>query len=279
MKNLRPAIIIGSILALFLSACDIVEAPYIEKPQNGNDTTTVHRNIVLEEFTGHRCPNCPTAGKVAHDLHDFYGDRVILLTVHASFLAEPFPGTYSYDFTTPAGDDYASTFNVTAVPTGMVSRRQSNGSYLLGKDKWGSEIAQVITLPADASINISTEYNSSNRNLDIDVETTFLNQLSGDYNLVVILVEDGIIKPQMNNDPQIGTTPDILNFEHNNILRTAVNGSFGESILLTSDSKSYSITLDAAWDETKMAVIAFISRADNADGTLYEIIQAEKAKI
>jgi thiol-disulfide isomerase/thioredoxin len=44
----------------------------------------VTRRVLLEDFTGHTCNNCPAAAVIAEGLQTFYGeDQLILVGVHA----------------------------------------------------------------------------------------------------------------------------------------------------------------------------------------------------
>jgi hypothetical protein len=277
---MRTTLFISMIAALLLTSCDIIEFPYIEKPETGNDTTKVYRKILLEDYSGHRCNNCPTAALEAKTIHDTYGDRVIVMTVHASFLAVPFPGTYSYDFRTPEGTDYAATFGISSVPNGMVNRKEFSGNFALNYSSWAGEVSQLVDEEASIGIEIETNYTSSTRNLQVEVNTEFLESLSGDYKVVVLLLESGIIKPQLNNNPALGLVPDIMDYEHNHVLRTSMNGTWGEAISLNgNDSKTYNLVLNSEWDASKMAVLAYVYRDDDSDGNRYEVMQVEEKEL
>ena len=91
------------ISALFFQSCDKIDAPFKEIGSGGNDTTEV-RTVLLEDFTAQQCPNCPTASKVAQDLKDHYGNKLIIMAVHAGILAEP-DSEYPNDYRTPAGNE------------------------------------------------------------------------------------------------------------------------------------------------------------------------------
>ena len=44
----------------------------------------VKRNVLLEDFTGQDCSNCPTAHEVVASLKEQYGDAVVAVAVHAT---------------------------------------------------------------------------------------------------------------------------------------------------------------------------------------------------
>lgn len=277
---MKKTILLSAIVALLFSGCDIIEFPYIEKPENGNDTTKIYRKVLLEDYSGHRCNNCPTAAVEAKTIADTYGDRVVVMTVHATFLATPFPGTYTYDFRTPEGTDYAAAFGISSVPNGMVNRKKFSGNFALNYSSWAGEVSQLVSEEASVGIELASNYNSTTRNLQVDVSTEFLKTLSGDYKVVVLLLESKIIKPQLNNNIAIGPVPDIMNYEHNHVLRTSMNGTWGETIVLNGDdSKTYNLTLNTEWVPSEMTILAYVYRDDDADGTRYEVIQVEEKEL
>ncbi len=57
--------IISIIILYIFVSCDKVEPPYIENPviidTNNNEGT---KRVLIEEFTGHLCPNCPEAAHI-----------------------------------------------------------------------------------------------------------------------------------------------------------------------------------------------------------------------
>lgn len=282
MKILKLFLLALSGLLFFIS-CDKIEAPFNENPA-GNDTTKKYSRVVLlEDFTGHRCPNCSEAHIIAQDLLNLYKEKLVVVAVHAGFLAQPAGGIYTYNFTTPEGTELNNYFGLSAagLPKGMVNRKKISGQYPLDKDAWGSEISNIINLPPDANIKITNNYNSSNRTVNIEVEAIFLNALNGEYNLVVQIIEDSIIKPQTTK-----TGGDVLNYVHMHTLRTTLNSTWGDSLTsapitpMQNFIKSYAnIPLGTDWKEKDCYVVAFIYRKDNSEGNQYEIIQAAQKKL
>lgn len=267
------------------TSCDKIEGPYTEingggGTGGGNDSTeVVVRKILLEEFTGHNCVNCPGGASKAKQLQEIYGERLIVLSVHAGFFAMPTGGSFTADYRTGAGTEWNSFFGFQAYPSGMINRTQNNGSYPLGKDEWAEVISNTINEEPAADINIETEYSSSDRELNIDLNSKFLLEQEGEFYLQVCLLEDSIVSPQKNSEEAFGDVPVIENYVHRHVLRDAVNGSWGELLTNTVNvgeelSKSYSLTLDESYNSEHCAIIAFIyNKLD------YSIIQVEEKHI
>ena len=90
MKNLIYSIFIIS----FISSCDIIEEPYLNNNAGGVDTSSNQyvKNILIEDFTGHLCQNCPDAARELEAIHDVYGAQIIGLAIHVgNGFARPYP--------------------------------------------------------------------------------------------------------------------------------------------------------------------------------------------
>jgi len=123
----------------------------------GSSNKSDNRVILLEEFTGHLCVNCPEATIQAHDLKQTYGSKLLLLSIHAGSLAEPSAAPYERNFLTTPGSAIFNQFDPIGVPTGMVNRTESGGSVVLFKDGWEPAIQALVDLPQQASIGIHVE--------------------------------------------------------------------------------------------------------------------------
>ncbi|MFO8054490.1 MAG: Omp28 family outer membrane lipoprotein [Bacteroidales bacterium] len=286
MRKVFPlsTLFLSAATLLILSSCDKIEPPYIEDPTfTAGDTT---RNVVLEKYTGHLCPNCPEGAKQARQLKDIYGENLILISVHAGFFSRTEPAPYDYDFTTPAGDALDNHFDFQSYPMGLVSRTHSAGQYKRNISEWSFYVDSLLHQAPDIIMELSANYNNSNRELTIDVFGTVLENIEGDYNLAVVITEDSIIRAQRNNNPQMGPTPDIPDYVHMHVFRAAVNGTWGENYFSGPKNsgdqlvdKQYSLTLDSKWKAKNCHIIAYIYRNDNNEGNEYEIIQAIKTPL
>ncbi len=263
---------------LTFQSCDEVEAPYKEEIiVVGGD-----RKVLVEDYTGHKCGNCPRAAKALHDLKDVYGDRLIIMTVHAGGFATVFPPSapyFTYDFRTPEGTELDTDFGISAIgnPNGMVNRRQVNGNYVLSSTSWLGEISSVLgdASPAPVKIEIENTFDATSRTLQTEINSEFVNSLGGAHKLCVFLVEDSIINWQKDYD---ASPEDIPDYVHRDVLRTSMNGTYGDAITNTTagtiDTKNYSKTLDASWNENNMKVISFVYNE-----VTKEIIQVEEHEV
>ena len=228
--------IIINILTIILifgvfQSCDKIDAPYLVK-QQGNDPNPQEetRKVLLEEFTGHTCINCPTASLVAHDLGSIYEDQLVLISVHAGNYAEPQTGDFTYDFRTPTGNELNTYFGIPYYPIALVNRTEYSGSTILTSGNWEPAIEDILVQPADAVITLNKDFNEGTKELSLTINTEFLNDLNGTFNVCAYIVEDSIISPQKNNNANIGPTPTILDYVHMHVLRGAINSTWGDAI-------------------------------------------------
>ena len=99
---------------LIITSCDVVEGPYLtDENVNPIDTitNTYVKNVLVEDFTGHLCPNCPDAAREIDAIHDIYGEQIIAMAIHVSkSFARPYPSSqapiFQYDFRTQWGDNW-----------------------------------------------------------------------------------------------------------------------------------------------------------------------------
>ncbi|MSP68738.1 MAG: thioredoxin family protein, partial [Bacteroidetes bacterium] len=87
---MKKILLLFTIAVLSFMSCDYVVAP------NQVGTVTVPlsdtvRKIFIEDFTGHTCPNCPTAARMLDSLGNAYPTQIIGMGVHIDYYAEPCP--------------------------------------------------------------------------------------------------------------------------------------------------------------------------------------------
>lgn len=267
-------------LSLLISSCDKIEKGnyLIDRGNNPIDTTsqdTVLKHVILlEEFTGVKCNNCPAANARAKELQSIYGEEnLILLGIHAGNLAttgEKHPKA----FNTPEGDELFSFFTLFGVPVGFINRVDypSNG-IIKNENSWGTTIASEITREPVARITLNEDsYNSANLTLSVSGSVTTQPNFSGtNVKICLYLAENDIISPQTLADKTVDP-----NYEHDHVFRGSFTGTYGKPIDLSSGSDTFSenVVLPADAVKENCEVIAFIY-----DGDTYEILQATALKI
>lgn len=258
-KNLMPLIFFALLL---LCACDFVTEVYEPKPPPPPPADSTRR-ILLEDYTGHYCPNCPFAAITAQKIMKDYPDRVIVMGVHVSkeFAGPHKNDEYKADFRTPAGNVYdeRAVFGMSGsgLPKGMINRKNfKTGSldHIIGHDSWDGVVYNEILSNSNAivKIDIENKYDASNRKLKCTIKSTFFYDTikSNAYSLVVCIIEDGIIAPQKKGSSTV------LDYVHNHVLRHNINDTWGEELVAKGEiekskelTNNYSYTFPDAYPE------------------------------
>lgn len=277
-------------LAISLTGCDFVKnanPPASPVTPGTTGSTIVYRNVLVEDYTGHKCGNCPAAANQLKSLHTQYPGKVIPMAVHAGFFAKT-DATYPVDYRTPDGDAYDLQFGNGAAgnPNGLVNRAgYGTSSFIRQWSAWSSEVAYQLTLPAVFNIKITNTYNSGSNQLNTDVCVKSLIANTGTYKLVVLLTEDSLVSEQLDYSKPSGQQL-ISNYEFNHVLRGAINSTWGESIFASgaaaNDSvvKSYSnYTISGAFKARKCHVVAYVYDAAASSPTYYQVLEANEEKV
>lgn len=284
MKQKRNLLVAFALIGVLISinSCDIIKPPYEEENGgSGPDTTTYVRKILVEDYTGHICPNCPLAAAALKQLETDYPHQVVAIAPHVSTLADPGPQTsiWYYNFKTPCGDAWDAEFKVSlqGLPKGMVNRKGYPSANVIEFSIWDDSVASIVNVPADAVIEISNTYNSANNTVETTVTSKFVNELQGNYYLSVVYTEDSIVQPQVL--PPGSPHPIDTFYVHMHALRGDINGTWGEQIASNPAenfevAKTYSKQLKSDAVPANCKVVAFIYK----EGT-YEVIQAEEKHI
>ena len=219
-------------IGLFLS-CDKVENPYPPKydidtslyPGNWEDYLAIeypifpennntNRNVLIEDYTGHHCNNCPNAATIAHDIEVANPTRVFVASIHAAPSAtgtssfqdfDPLASSYYTDHTNPQGRDYGiefkNGFNFFGNPQGTVNRATVDNKMFDLSGTWESRTNSILS-DADLKVNIQSVFNfyeSSNGGyLHVEVKKETSDPLS--MNLVVYVIEDTLVDWQLMPD-------------------------------------------------------------------------------
>lgn len=259
------------IIAVSVFSCDVIDPnEYMVPIDIEVDTTEVLDNkriVLIEEFTGHRCPNCPGAAAEAHKLQQLYPGKVLVMCIHSGFYAMPI-GEFTNDFRTVEGDSICNYFNPSSFPNSTFCRMQVNGNYLVAYQDWEKLVEEVITQDAIASVEIK-EVNYDESSINIKVDTKINSENSINAKVCAFLLESNIIAPQASGD--------IVDeeFEHNHMLRGAFAGAWGTPVSgIGADSKSLNLYINPEWNLDNCSIIAYVYNSSTL-----EILQAVEVKL
>lgn len=269
-------------MALLLPACDKIEGPYISVDESVNtdvefpdvDPAAVTRNILMEEFTGHKCPNCPEGQRTLANIEEQYGEQLITIAVHAGMFATPAASAgLPEDFRTEVGTALHTDYAISSYPSGVVNRSPYQNETALNAAQWQNAINAAAQLEPLAAVQIINVYDAAANKLTAHTRTTFITPYEGRVQLALYAVEDGIVAPQIDG------TDTIPDYVHNHLLRCALNGTYGTQIseggtVVPNESytKSYELKLsDKGWNVANCSIVAILMDADT-----HKVLQVEK---
>lgn len=242
------------------------------------------RSILVEDYTGFRCSNCPRAAETLKELECLYGTRVVPIALHVTeFFAGPEnnpDGSFANDYRTAIGDAYVPVFGTGVfLPNGLVNRLEFGGAHSQEHETWPVHVASLIDEPADAWLDIQVDYDSTSRNATATIRVDALDALNASpYRLTVLLTEDSIVDWQEDN---LADPPYIEDYVHMHMLRDGFTGAWGDPVnggaaMANGFSESYNfdLTINQDFKAKHCNVVAFIFRDDTK-----EVIQSQYVRL
>lgn len=271
-------------LAAFTACETIDEADRWTEPQ----PIEMKKNVLVEDFTGQNCVNCPAAAALLHDLSaSSMGEHIVAVSIHGGALAMGIDKS-PLGLATAIGEEYNTHFGVQAWPSGMIDR--TNGSGTIGKTadvpSWTAGIVNRLSKELVVDLNVKTAFNAETRQLNVNVETSPAEgpngYLDSGMRVTVWVTESGITGFQKFTDHNE------TNYVHNHVLRECLSAPYGDNIIENAQpgenslDLTYSYTIPATYGRNKwavnpeqMAVVAFITASS---GEVLQVIDAPVVK-
>lgn len=281
-------------LSLGFVGCDKIDAPYGDVNASSIDTTAFPppaftlnysepRRVLIEDFTGHTCGNCPDAALILENIIQSSGGKVIGVAIHAgATFASPIPPSYPVDYRTPVGNAIDGVFGITSAgqPNGMINRKKTGNVYYSIPNTWNNKTTAMLnTSPeADAQVVVKGYHDVAKNKLIAYVYAGFLEPMAGTYNLAAYAVEDSIIGDQKwynQGYPQ----DHVHDYVFMHTLRGNISPVWGEEIAVDPAvgsvyRKAWSLNIKPEWNMAHMKIVAVLYNKDT-----YEIIQPAEVHV
>ncbi len=232
---------------LLLFACDTISQeerwlPIVEQSQEVNP-------ILIEEYTGQKCINCPKAGAELHEIVEQSGVAHIIVAMHS-----PHSGLTLEGLASSEAKEYANAFSLPrSIPGIMLNRQKLNaeGYYSQDRSQWAGLIQQVSARPCPYKLSLKAEYLPKQKEIQVSLSSELLGKAKSNVSLQLWLVEDIV-------DGQLTKSGYKKKYQHHNVFRSALNGLWGESYLVAKDYKQ-SFPLPASVKDVKQTkLVAFL---------------------
>lgn len=270
-------------LAIFLfSACEEI-APVVTgstgQVDPGPDLGNQKRQVLIEEFTGVKCVNCPAGSQEIEVLLSIHQSRLIAVSIHAGEFAPPYQSS-NYDFRTSEGEQILSYLGEPfGYPTAVINRQLFDGQFdlQLGKGEWAGYIQQEMDVDPKVRIGLEPDFNAASRNLELKVTLLVDETITEpDVRLSIMITESDIQDLQLTP----GSSEPKADYIHKHVLRDMMSKYDGEPLTETLTegaeiTKTFNFTLPDTWKEENCEVIAFVSLA----GATKDVLQAHKVHV
>ncbi|MFN5416114.1 MAG: Omp28-related outer membrane protein [Flavobacteriia bacterium] len=304
MKNI---IFLVAIASLFLtSSCNKVEQPidqdFLDKSiypgtweeyesnewPTFTDNTNLDRNVLIEDFTGHKCIYCPAAAALAEQLEEDNYGRIFVAAIHTGpdgigSFQETHTGLYEHEFYNPEGLEIGTFLgkntagsNFVANPWGTISRIPVNNQNTHHPNTWTSLVNNTL---ASNSLKINLQgkvnYYEESKGFYLHTEIEKKVEISNDIAQVVYLIEDSIVKPQA-----FPSGVDSINYVHHHVMRGCIDGkALGKTV---SDSYKntngkyyldYSYRIPSQYNPENLHLLVYVY--DKVTREIYQVIKVK----
>lgn len=223
----------------------------------------VQRNVLIEDFTGQRCTNCPKATEAIEELQGVYGEHVIAVAIHSGPFG--FAGNAkNIGLKNELGQTYwDSWFDSTqGQPVAKINRGAKSESTA----EWSGLVREELAKTSKVSLQLTVDHREET---EYSLALTMVAPATYKGKLQCWLVEDSIVAMQMQPD---GSTD--KEYVHNHVLREALNGTWGEEVSFDESTaqvlKEITFTLDDRYVAEHCSVVAFVYDEDGVQQVVKE---------
>lgn len=253
---------------IWLTACDRIDENERYTPA---PSYTPARSVLIEDYTGQKCVNCPFATNTLHSLAEFFGDSIICVAIHG--------GSFGYaeprGLATKEAQAYYDALNIKSQPIGVINHSGFTSDY----QDWTKEVCELITKPS--SVNMSARAWVEGNELKVSVVSSSPEELT--LTMKVWLTEDSIVANQSLPEAWGGGTD--KNYVHNHVYRKSVADIDGVEVKLSPEGTkqeftcSLESTYSKPYDLANLYVVAFVyTRKDGALKVLRQKVEARAAE-
>lgn len=248
------------------------------------DCSEQFRKVVLEEYTGIHCPNCPSGHKVAAEIQRSYPEECFLINIHAGNLATPYPG--EVDLRSAYGAELASRAGVSAIPSAAVNRHRFSGMSGLttsSREDWLPMAEEILGLETYVNVGAEAKFDWQSREMEVRVQLFYTGEPTVEENYIhAVLIQNNIEGTQ---DGSAANPDQVLpngKYLHQHVLREMFTDIAGDAIPVGKEGdlieriyrKEIPESINGlAVDDLQIEVLVFVSEGEE------DILNACKAPV
>jgi hypothetical protein len=215
------------------------------------------RRVLIEYCTGTWCGWCPCGHQVIEDQ---------VLPQYPNTVCIAYHGALNDPWREFEGAETRNLLGFTAYPTAVVDRTNDPNNPVSSYQTWFGKVQSRYSTSANTRIDLAMTYkayNPSSRELVFTLSATALENLTGQFKVQFVLIENNVVYPQFFGSG-CGTYGYHNDYVHKHIARSVLNGNTGENLNVTPWavnqvlSRSFSKILDTAWVPENLELIAIV---------------------
>ena len=239
----------------------------------GGEIEPTGKTVLIKDFTGARCVNCPAAAEYAHNLqHQLDEDHIFIMSVHAGYLAQPI-GSFP-NFLTEEGTEWYN--NHDSNPLFAVDHVALTDGNTFNEGQIDAPVTAALEEEQTFEIVVDRQFEEASRHLQVNVQAIALVDFDGEFYITACLVEDHITGWQ--------TTPAGVDKEYDfrNVFRGTLNGAYGEAFEeyhVDSDDTfffSYSTDINADYNADECYLMVYVYDKRQGDKILQTAVKKIK---
>jgi hypothetical protein len=229
------------ICMILLVACK-EKGPFINYTnENYSDTSYVgpvpaaqSHNVLIEDFTGVTCTNCPQGHDYINAIIAQYPNRINVLSIYPNDFGQANPTLITTeDIRTAYGTQIGQTIYgaLQFMPMAGIDRVQYASNLQLDRSVWSTATSTRLSSATPVNLSVTSSYDSVSGKAVIQATVVFTQTVTTQQNLSMAIVEDSIIGPQEDIKAQTGID---TFYAFTNVFRDFVtinNAPYGDAFL------------------------------------------------
>ena len=239
----------------------------------GGEVVPTGKTVLIKDFTGARCVNCPAAAEYAHSLqHQLDEEHIFIMSVHAGYLAQPI-GSFP-NFLTEEGTEWYN--NHDSNPLFAVDHVALTDGNTFNEGQIDAPVTAALEEEQTFEIVVDRQFEEASRHLQVNVQAIALVDFDGEFYITACLVEDHVIGWQ--------TIPGGVDKEYDfrNVFRGTLNGAYGEAFedlhVDTNDTFyfSYNTEINADYNADECYLMVYVYDKSQGDKILQTAVKKIK---
>ncbi len=228
-------------------------------------TTPENKKVIVEEFTGVKCPNCPAGHVVLADILSANPGVVFGIGYHPTNSSYTTPYAGDPDFRRAFTDAFYSTpYCGTSrfMPSAFTNRREYGGERIQSRSDWAGHTTTLLTESSPVNVGFMSNYNTTTNQLDVTVEVYYTATVTEPNTLYVMLAENNLVSQQSGASGQ---------YTHKHVFReNLTTAQWGDPLTTTTQGHLETINFSfdnttTGYDMTNCELVAFVRNGSNEE--------------